>query len=212
VNEQPEETGTPDAVWERDREADRFLTFIDAIVAIAITLLVLPLVDLTSKVHQYATVGELLRHNQSQIWACLLSFFVVSRFWFVQRGVARHLRQYHHRVAWLLMLWVLTIVLLPFPTALVAEAADSSVTKAFYLGTMVATTLLMTAVMWLMRRHPEITDDDPAGDLDPVDGLANALLLALALAISLTIPATGYYPLLLLNGAGLVADGWRRLR
>jgi uncharacterized membrane protein len=74
---------------ERDRGFERLVAFVDAMVAIAITLLVLPLVELTSEVDDYASVGALLRENQSQVWAFLLSFAVIARLWFVQHDGAR---------------------------------------------------------------------------------------------------------------------------
>ena len=49
----------------RSRDLERFITFIDAIVAIAITLLVLPLVDLATEIEpvtQSMTCSRLTRH------------------------------------------------------------------------------------------------------------------------------------------------------
>ena len=51
-------------IAERTRYFERYVTFIDAIVAIAITLLVLPLVELTSDHH--GTTSELLRDHAAQ--------------------------------------------------------------------------------------------------------------------------------------------------
>ncbi|GAA4694462.1 TMEM175 family protein [Nocardioides conyzicola] len=195
---------------DRERDLDRFLTFIDAIVAIAITLLVLPLVELTADLGEFDTVGDLLDEHQTQIWAFLLSFVVIARLWFVQHRSVRHVLRYHGRIAQLLMLWVLTIVFLPFPTALVAAEGSSAVTKLLYIGSMVVSTAVLTLLEALLVRHPELTDGHD--DADPVDGVTNVLLLLAALGISIAVPATSYLPLLLLLAAGRVADGWRRLR
>jgi uncharacterized membrane protein len=197
-------------VRQRERDLDRFLTFIDAIVAIAITLLVLPLVELPAHADDYGSVGALLRDHQSDIWAFLLSFVVVSRFWFAQHHAVRHLVGYHGRVAGLLMLWALTIVFLPFPTGLVADEGGSATTKVLYIGTMVATTALIGAVQAVLARRTELTDGTEHAD--PTGAVANALMLVLALAVTLAIPATSYYPLLLLLAADPVADRWRRWR
>jgi uncharacterized membrane protein len=195
---------------ERERDLDRFLTFIDAIVAIAITLLVLPLVELTSDIGEFDTVGDLLDERQTQIWAFLLSFVVIARLWFVQHQSVRHVLRYHGRVAHLLMLWVLTIVFLPFPTALVATSGSSDLTKVLYIGSMVVSTAVLALLEAFLVRHPELTDGDD--DSDPVDGVANVVLLLAALGLTIAIPATSYFPLLLLLVADPVADGWRRLR
>jgi uncharacterized membrane protein len=194
-------------VRERERDLDRFLTFIDAIVAIAITLLVLPLVELPAEADEYDSVGGLLRDHQADIWAFLLSFVVVSRFWFAQHRAVRHLVGYHGRVAGLLMLWALTIVFLPFPTGLVAESGGSAVTKLLYIGTMVVSTALMSVVQAFLARHRELVD----GEVGPsaTAGIATTAMLLLALALTLLVPATSYYPLLLLL-ADPLAYRWRR--
>jgi uncharacterized membrane protein len=193
-----------------ERGLDRLVTFLDAVVAIAITLLVLPLVELTSDLDQFDTVGDLLDEHQTQIWAFLLSFAVIARLWFVQHRSVRHVLRYHARVAHLLMIWVLTIVFLPFPTALVAASGSSDLTKLLYIGSIVVSAAVLALVEAFLVRHPELTDGDD--DSDPVDGVANVVLLLVALGISVAVPAASYFPLLLLVVARPVADGWRRLR
>ncbi|WP_051551259.1 TMEM175 family protein [Nocardioides sp. URHA0020] len=195
---------------DRERDLERFITFIDAIVAIAITLLVLPLVELTADVEEFDTVADLLREHQTQIWAFLLSFVVIARLWFVQHESVRHVIRYHRRVAQLLMVWVLTIVFLPFPTALVATSGSSALTKVLYLGSMVVSTAVLTVLEAFLVLHPELTDG--ADDADPVAGVTNVVLLLAALAISVAVPAASYFPLLLLLVATPAANGWRRLR
>ena len=77
---------------ERDRNFDRLLTFVDAIVAIAITLLVLPLVELAPEVRDGGSVADLLREHADELGAFVLSFYVIARIWLSQ----------HHAVATLL--------------------------------------------------------------------------------------------------------------
>ena len=195
---------------ERDPGFERFITFLDAIVAIAITLLVLPLVELTADIEEYESVRDVLRENQAEIWAFLLSFAVIARLWFVQHDSVRHVTVYDRKIVNLLLLWGLTIVFLPFPTALVAEASDDEVTKLLYIGSMVLSTVFLTLIEAYLVRHPELTDGHD--DADPVNGASNVVMLVLALVITLTIPATSYFPLLLLLVTDRVADGWRRVR
>jgi uncharacterized membrane protein len=64
-----------------------------------------------------------LAEHQAEVWAFLLSFAVIARLWFAQHRSVRHVLIHHEQIARLLMLWALTIVFLPFPTALVAEPA-----------------------------------------------------------------------------------------
>lgn len=185
---------------ERGRDLERLLTFIDAIVAIAITLLVLPLVDLAADVTAKQSVATLLRLHQAQIWSFLLSFAVIARLWFAQHRAVRHLQDADPAVGSLLVLWTLTIVFLPFPTALVAEEGHQAVVKVLYMGTIALSMGLVALVVSLIRRRPALAD----GELPEVAPSAvSALLFVLALVVSLAIPSTGYYPLLL-----LFAESW----
>lgn len=121
----------------RERDFERFLTFVDAVVAIAITLLVLPLVDLAGELGDGGSVADL---------------------------IGDHLA------------------------------------KVLYIGTMAVSSFCVAGMALCIRRTPAIR-----GSGDGPDGIgattAGATML-LALAISVAIPATSYFPLLLL----LVAD------
>jgi uncharacterized membrane protein len=180
----------------RERDLDRLLTFVDAVVAIAITLLVLPLVELTRDLTENESVAHLLRAHQPELWSFLLSFAVIARLWFAQHHAVSSLVAPHQYVSALLVLWMLTIAFLPFPTALVAKAGHQPATKVLYIGTMALSTLTTGLVSVVMRRNPQITDGQSQPDAEP--GVVSGLLLVLALAITLAFPATSYFPLLLL--------------
>ena len=180
----------------RERDLDRLLTFVDAVVAIAITLLVLPLVELTADIDENESVAELLRTHQPELSSFLLSFVVIARLWFAQHRAVRPLVVSHHYVSALLVLWMLCIAFLPFPTALVAKAGDQPATKVLYIGTMALSTVAIGLVSGVMRRNPQITDGYDKPSAEP--GVVSGLLLVLALVITLAVPATGYLPLLLL--------------
>lgn len=196
---------------ERNRDLDRFLTFLDAVVAIAITLLVLPLVELAGEAGGgTGSVAHLLHEHDAEIGAFLLSFAVISRLWFVQHRALRNVVAYDDRIAGLLALWMLFIVFLPFPTALVAETAGDALTKILYIGTMILATIVLCLVEELLVRHPELSDG--GGLPDPVTGWSSVALLTVALAITLLVPVTSFFPLFLLLLADGIARRWRRLR
>jgi uncharacterized membrane protein len=181
---------------DRERDLDRLLTFVDAVVAISITLLVLPLVELTRDVGEHDSVAHLLHTHQTELWSFLLSFVVISRLWFAQHRTVRPLLVSHEYVSALLVFWMLTIAFLPFPTALVAKAGHEQTTKVLYIGTIALSTLATGLISWVMRRNPQITAGGSRPDAEP--GVISGVLLLLALAITLAIPATSYFPLLLL--------------
>ena len=190
----------------RSRDFERFITFIDAIVAIAITLLVLPLVDVAAELGD-GSVAELLRSHLTEIGGLLLSFVVSANAWSSQHHALRSVVASDPVVTRLLLLWTLTIVILPFPTALVAESGHQAATKIFYIGTMTLTSAVLTALCWRIGRNRSIRDAD--AQPDPAYGLASTVGFLLALAIMLVFPATTYYPLLVQLLVSPLVRVWR---
>jgi uncharacterized membrane protein len=191
---------------ERERDLDRLLTFVDAIVAIAITLLVLPLVDIAADVGD-GSVADLLSEHAPQMYGFLLSFLVIAQLWVTHHAIVSGLARHERWLVRLTLTWALTIVFLPFATALVAEAPDEAATKVLYMGTMAVSSALLGAIAWVIARRPELSDTDRLPD--PSIAATNVVAFLVALTISVTVPVTGYWPLLLL----LLADpAARRLR
>jgi uncharacterized membrane protein len=181
---------------ERERDLDRVLTFVDAIVAIAITLLVLPLVELAPELRDGGTVHDLLRDHADELWAFALSFYVIARIWLSQHHTVAPLLMGNARITSLLITWTFTIVVLPFPTSLVASAGDQALTKVLYVGTMALSILVIAGLRAEIVGHPELTDGSPYAG--PLGGIMTAALLGVALVVMLAIPATSYLPILVL--------------
>jgi uncharacterized membrane protein len=192
------ETGSTEEAVQRDRDLERLLTFVDAIVAIAITLLVLPLVDIAGQVTPDDSVSSVLHHSSAQIGAFLLSFAVIANLWLAQHRTLSHVVSSDQNLVLLLLLWSLTIVFLPFPTALITghEVSGQAATKMLYVGTMAASTLILTLVAAAVRRDRSLRDTDEAPDYLPY--LATLVAFVLALVLMLLFPALSYWPMLLL--------------
>jgi uncharacterized membrane protein len=183
-------------VADRERDLERLLTFVDAVVAIAITLLVLPLADVGSQVHGDSSVAELLAEHSDDILGFLLSFMVIARLWVAQHRIVSSLVRQSTALIWLLIGWSLTIVFLPFPTTLAAGTSNNSLAKLLYLGTMAVSSALLTAMAYEVGRHRSLRDTEDKPDVRQAAGTTIAFVLALV--ISVAIPATSYWPLLLL--------------
>jgi len=187
---------------ERERDLDRLLTFVDAIVAIAITLLVLPLADVAGEVGK-GTVSDLLSEHTAEILGFFLSFVVIARLWLAHHAIVSGLVRQDRWIVNLMLAWALTIVFLPFPTALVAEAPDDAMTKVLYIGTMALSSAVLAAIAWSIVRKPDVRDT--AAPPDPSVAAANVVAFLVALTVSVAVPATSYWPLLLLAVAEPVA-------
>ena len=184
------------ATHDRDSDLERFITFVDAIVAIAITLLVLPLVEVVNDLGDGESVADLLSDHWPELWAFVLSFVVIARLWYSQHHAVRLLARLNGQVFTILSAWALTIVFLPFPTSLVAEATNDWLTKTLYMGTMALNLFILAGLELLMIRRPALRTGAEQPDIR--GALVNGGLFGVALAVSLAIPATSYFPLLLL--------------
>jgi uncharacterized membrane protein len=198
---------------ERGRDLDRFLTFIDAIVAIAITLLVLPLVDLVGELDDGGSVRQLLEDHKAPIGAFFLSFLVIAQLWMAQHHLLRSVVAANENLTRLLLLWCLTIVVLPFLTALVAapdDAGEQATTKILYVGAMALASFVLGLGSLVISRHPELRDSPDAPDV--VVTFATSATFVVALVVMLVVPGTSYWPLLLLVASDNVVSWGRVLR
>ena len=101
-------------------------------------------------------------------------------------------------------------MVLPFPTALVASAGDQALTKVLYVGPMAVSILVIAGVRAVVGNHPELTDGTPYRG--PLGGVLTAALLLVALVVMVAVPATSYFPILVLILEGPVQRGVEALR
>jgi len=186
--------------------------FTDAVVAIAITLLVLPLVEAVSEPATSAL--ELISHNQARIWSFLLSFAVIARFWLLHHRIFEHVKAYSVALMWLNMAWLFTIVFLPFPTGLIGgEHGNDHFTKAFYVGCVAASSIAQTAVIVLVYLTKDLQlDDNPLSRDNTINAVVSSCLLVVAFLLAVFVPWVGYYSILLLLLSRPALVLWRRVR
>jgi uncharacterized membrane protein len=140
-----------------ERGLERLVFFTDAVVAIAITLLVLPLVEIVPSADAPATdLGALLLHHVPQLFAFALSFAVIGRLWYAHHQVFEWVEAYTTGVVVLDLLWCLTIVLLPFLTAVVGALPPSWLSVLLYGGTLTVSSLLLTLTVVVLARSPHL--------------------------------------------------------
>ena len=116
-----------------DRPVDRLLNFSDAVVAVAITILALPLVDIGGP-QEGQTVWAVLHGHYGQIMTFASTFLVVGMLWTVHNRIMNYLDAYDGTVFWLNMLWLIGFVFLPWPSSMFSggEDVNSSAAGAFH--------------------------------------------------------------------------------
>ena len=182
------------------RGLDRFITFLDAVVAIAITLLVLPLTEVVGGAHLPASPADVFTRNGGRFLAFLISFAVIARLWLAHHRMFERVGGYDPAFVWVNLAWVLTIVFLPFATQLTAAyPAQDRLAIGVYLGTLALSSLLLTLAAVLVWRRPRLRREGvTARQAAPWQALMTSAVLLLALVLGTAVPSINYYALLLL--------------
>ena len=181
-----------------ERGLERLITFLDAVVAIAITLLVLPLIDLLGEAGA-VPLGELLGDHLAQLGSFALSFVVIARLWLVHHRMAEWVGGYDAVFLWLNLLWAFTIVLLPFSSQVVAAYGTEPLSLALYVGTITASAATTAAIAGLVRQRPALRRPGVSGaDIGVSHGVITVVLLVLALVVGVVFRSVNFFALLLL--------------
>lgn len=179
---------------------ERFTAFVDAVVAIAMTLLILPLMESVSDAASgKLTTAEFFQEHQGQLVSFALSFVLIASFWTEHHRVYSRVHRITSALVWINVGWLFTIVWLPVATAMIGQMPTDTLQRVVYIGTLIATQLSTLAAKWYLLRHPDLSDHSTSSLRNGMIGdAASTALFLVALAVSVTIPTIGYFALLLL--------------
>jgi uncharacterized membrane protein len=154
---------------ETRQESGRLVAFSDGVVAIAITLLILPLADITlpsdNTEAETNPLGYVWSENSSLIVSFLVSWFVILIFWLLHHKGFATIERVNERVIRWNVLWLFGIVVLPFPMNLLNQTGPDSghgasrQTTTFYIFTMFFISLMMTLIVQEIRKEPTLAKD-----------------------------------------------------
>ncbi|MEO6997869.1 MAG: TMEM175 family protein [Terracoccus sp.] len=175
------------------------MTFLDAVVAIAITLLVLPLVDLLGNDSQH-DLGALLAAHQAQFGSFLLTFVVIATAWLSHHRLIERVGSYDRAFLLLNLAWMLTVVVLPFSAQVIADFRTQRLSVGIYVGTIALNSAVGTALALLVHRRPALRrgSNEAGHDPNPLASIVTTGLVFLALIVGVALPAVNFFALLLL--------------
>lgn len=193
---------------------ERTAAFIDAAVAIALTLLVLPLMESVTDPPdggEHAAAAWFGDHQQ-QLISFIISFVMILMFWMIHHRLFRHITAVPPGLMWLVGAWLLTIVWLPVATAMSgAMPAQDTLTRAVYIGSLLLVSVASFIIRLYLRAHPQI---DGRTEESARDGLALdsslILLFGIALVVAVLVPQIGYWSLLVMLLSGVTQQLLRR--
>jgi uncharacterized membrane protein len=176
----------------------RLISFRDAVTAIAITLLILPLVDAASTT-SHQDLHQFYDHNRSKLLVFVVSFVVIGRFWWGQHQLSDRLKTYNSVVVGGTFLWLLSIVFLPLPTELLgAGHTNSRGVESLYVGTMIVASIASLVQHWAALHWPELQNDAQEKRVPLGGSVSQVVLMAIALLLLNLVKAVGLWSLLVL--------------
>jgi len=177
--------------------SERQKALADGVFAVAMTLLVLelgvPLVTGTS-------INSELTHGLVEMWPkflmYIMSFMVLGVFWLMHHAIFDRVSYYDSTLAWLNIVFLMFIALIPFSTALFGEYGVERITALFYGGNMLLLfTMLVSLFIYANSFKHRLTGNEL--DLDLVRGARNMglfyiILILISMGISFASPLASF--------------------
>jgi len=192
---------------------ERFKAFVDAVVAIAMTLLILPLTESVSEAASgKLSTAEFFVEHSGQLLSFGLSFVLIATFWMGHHGQYRDVEWVTAPLLWINVAWMATIVWLPVPTAMLGQMSTDALQPVVYIGTLILTQVTTLGGWLYLSRNPSLTTASPETLRAGVIGdLAAIILFAVALLIALFVTHYSYVGLFVLLLTGPVTRLLNRL-
>ena len=179
---------------------ERLQAFTDAVVAIALTLLILPLMESVGELADHdGTTAEWLAEEQYALLGFVLSFILIAVFWVHHHKLFHSVKRVDSGLLWLTVAWMFTIVVMPVATSLSTQMQPDWAQPLIYIGTLFATSLMLLLARAYLRSHPDLHTMDDADAVSGIraSGIVSGLFL-LALVLAMIIPGAGNWPLLVM--------------
>ena len=137
---------------------DRLNAFSDGVFAIAITLLALDL-RLPELHHPTSSqIAQSIRDQLPNILSFVLSFLLIGRYWIVHHNFFQTLRRYDNGLLWLNLLFLMSVVFMPFPTSVLADYGDQNAGVVFYAASLTVVGLLQAALYYYASKDHRLID------------------------------------------------------
>lgn len=159
------------------RAFDRMINMSDAIVAVAMTVNVLSIVQI-QRTSNNESVWELISTHVGQIGSFCFTFLIVGVMWLAHNRILNRMRGYDNTTFRLNLVWLLLIVILPWPSTMYGislvfgrsgAVSDHAGVGLFYWGSLAAISALGALIGRHADRRPALLDPthpkDPRGQM-----------------------------------------------
>jgi uncharacterized membrane protein len=139
---------------EKNLELERLVFFSDAVVAIAITILVFNL-KITGDEGKHLTFTDLLQACP-KVLAFFLSFFIIALFWKLHHQFFFYIQAVDEMLLWNNICWLLFLVLLPFSTTLIATHFKDPAAMVVYCANVLLINVFQNNIWDYAAKRPEL--------------------------------------------------------
>ncbi len=193
---------------------ERLLTLSDAVVAIALTLLVLQLkVPTLAEVAHPTSAAELaaqLGKSADQLISYVISFYVIAHFWLLHYKVFRQVAGQREGLVWWNFAFLFTITVMPFTSSLLGDYGSNPLAvDIFAVNLLLASLATQATLLYGRRKRLLIPGADPR---ERRAGLrraaATAVVIGLSIGLAWVNTSVAMYCWLLIAVAPRAADRW----
>lgn len=179
----------------RKRGFDRFLLFSDAVVAIAITLLILPVVERASEIgDEDLTIPTIFHEIGWHIFGFLLSFVMIAVLWMRHQTVFANVQTTNRALMWANLGWLLAVIFMAFTTALTALHGSEAIAAPIYIANVAFASLMLSIAVTILNRDKSLLfPGTPEENLHLRGSWLATGLMVVALIVSLLFPAINYF-------------------
>ncbi|MEZ5158499.1 MAG: TMEM175 family protein [Candidatus Nanopelagicales bacterium] len=193
---------------------ERIVAFSDGVVAIAITLLLLPLAEL--ELPSDGRITTLIGENTALLGGLTLTWVIIAIFWLAHHRLFAHIVGVDQMIMWMNFGWLFAIAVLPLPTNLDIANPPTPQVTGFYVGWMLLISLLQTGILWHARRTPGLMDEEYKDSQEAraaqVRGLLVTAVFGLSFVVAFIQPEVATFVLILLFFLDPVAGRIARAR
>ena len=138
---------------------ERIVFFSDAVYAIVITLLVLPLTAEIELPESEEGLARQVLASWPSVLTFAVSFLVIGQFWIAHHRTFGYIRRHDHGLLWFNLIALMTVAFMPFPAALLGShsTADDAFPVVFYAASLTLTSASLTAA-WLYAARRGLLD------------------------------------------------------
>ena len=179
------------------RSLDRVINFSDAVVAVAITVLVLPIVDIAGPTQTHSML-DVLSDNSDQLIAFGLTFLILFILWQGHHRVFENFVAIDNTIMWVNAAWLATVAFLPWPSRLIDVSADNVGAGWLYCLTLFLNAVLLHLIYQHGRRHREFLTNSDLWTSWVSISFVFAVAFGIMVIASIFVPAVALWLLFLL--------------